>query len=60
MESTENFFKHRIFFTNEEESFNEENQYISLKTIYKSQTVNYNVNTVNKLIVKIRPFIKLN
>ena len=63
MENIENFFYQKIFFTKEEESFNTEDiEHFNLKTIYKSQCLRYplryNVYTLNKLIVEIRPFIK--
>ena len=62
MESLENFFDHKIFFTNEEVNVNKKREGITLTTTYKSQTLydpmKYNINTVPRMVDKIRPFIK--
>ena len=60
MENIENFFNRKIFFTKEEESFNSEDEYyIKLNAVYKSQTLHFpNITLEELLIKKIRPYLK--
>ena len=64
MENLENFFKHKIFFTNDGvvNYDHHSDGDVGLETNYKSQILNdlikYNIDTTPKLADKINPFIK--
>ena len=63
MERLENFFKHKIFFTNDGVVNSDYHcDGVGLETNYKSQILNdpikYNIDTTPKIADKINPFIK--